>query len=185
MSFSRTRTRTHSRTIAAVGFLLASGLFLTACDSDSPEPTASSTPASTPASASASASVSAEASIAATTDPNGDSGSETPSSGTPEGSTPEASVGTSGGEQATVDNRVDGTVTGTLTYLAPGKLEVGGRPFYVAVDTDIRGGDICGDPESQSAEACTPDELDAAAQGGNLTVEVTIKKGIAERVVQA
>ena len=87
-------------------------------------------------------------------------------------------------EEATSDNRVDGTVTGTLTYLAPGKLEVDGRPFFVAQDTEIVGGDICGDPETQAAEVCTPDDLDGAAQGGNLTVEVTIKQGIAEQVTQ-
>ncbi|MEV7344420.1 hypothetical protein [Streptomyces sp. NPDC093544] len=87
-------------------------------------------------------------------------------------------------EEAGTDNRVDGTVTGTLTYLAPGKLEVGGRPFFVADDTEIVGGDICGDPETQAAEVCTPDDLDGAAQGGNLTVEVTIKEGVAEQVTQ-
>ncbi|WP_327341251.1 hypothetical protein [Streptomyces europaeiscabiei] len=62
---------------------------------------------------------------------------------------------------ASVDNRADGTVTGALTYLAPGKLEVGGRPFYVAVDTAVLGDDICGDPENQVAEKCTADELEA------------------------
>ncbi|MFC9848922.1 hypothetical protein ACFWFF_21450 [Streptomyces sp. NPDC060223] len=87
-------------------------------------------------------------------------------------------------EEASADNRVDGTVTGTLTYFAPGKLEVDGRPFYVAEDTEIVGGDICGDPETQAAETCTPEDLEGAAKGGNLTVEVTIAQGIASRVTQ-
>ncbi|MGW6741087.1 hypothetical protein ACWGDX_10160 [Streptomyces sp. NPDC055025] len=98
---------------------------------------------------------------------------------------PEKPAGEGGSEEASADNRVDGTVTGVLTYLAPGKLEVDGRPFFVAVDTLIRGGEICGDPETPEAETCTPDELDMAAKDGTLKVEVTIKKGIAEQVVQA
>ncbi|WP_369036250.1 MULTISPECIES: hypothetical protein [Streptomyces] len=194
MSFSHTSTRTsiRVRTLAAAGLLAATALFLTACSPDSP--------AKTPSAASGSSTATDAGTGAtgeATTDPGGDAGAATPgSSGTStedSAATPEAGTGTigtdtgtgTGGTKATVDNRVDGTVSGTLTYLAPGKLEVGGRPFYVAVDTAIQGGDICGDPENQVAEKCTADELDAAAKGGNLTVEVTIKKGVAERVAQA
>ncbi|MFJ2830728.1 hypothetical protein ACIPC1_24720 [Streptomyces sp. NPDC087263] len=44
--------------------------------------------------------------------------------------------------------------------------------------------DICGDPEAQAAETCTAEDLEGAAKGGNLTVEVTIVQGIAERVTQ-
>ncbi|MFE7123901.1 hypothetical protein [Streptomyces sp. NPDC057617] len=98
---------------------------------------------------------------------------------------PSGEAGETGAGEANSDNREDGTVTGTLTYLAPGKLEVDGRPFFVADDTVIQGGDICGDPETPEVENCTADELDAAAKNGNLNVEVTIKKGIAERVIQA
>ncbi|MEU9183221.1 hypothetical protein AB0D14_01370 [Streptomyces sp. NPDC048484] len=76
-------------------------------------------------------------------------------------------------------------ITGKLTYLAPGKLMVGDdRVFWVGLSTKITGGDICGDPETQEAESCTSDELDAAAKDGNLTVEVAIKEGIAESVTQ-
>lgn len=192
MSFDRTSTRTSTRvrTVAAAGLLAATALFLTACSPDSPTKTPS------PASASSTATdAGTGATGEATTDPSADAGAGTPGSSDTStedsAATPEAGTGTigtdtgTGSTKATVDNRVDGTVTGTLTYLAPGKLEVGGRPFYVAVDTAIQGGDICGDPENQVAEKCTADELDAAAKGGNLTVEVTIKKGIAERVAQA
>ncbi|WP_381789546.1 hypothetical protein [Streptomyces niveus] len=55
----------------------------------------------------------------------------------------------------------------------------------MAVDTEIIGGDICGDPETSEAGKCTPDELDAAAESGNLNVEVTIKEGSAEPVRQS
>ncbi|WP_405905858.1 hypothetical protein OG742_07945 [Streptomyces sp. NBC_00828] len=143
---SLTRSRTRSRTLAAVGFLAATGLFLTACGPDG-SATGSATGSGT------------------------ESGASTPSSA-------------ADATDASADNRADGTVTGTLTYLAPGKLEVDGRPFWIAEDTEIQGGDICGDPETQAAETCTADELDAVAKDGNLTVAVTIKEGIAERVVQ-
>ncbi|MGW2054573.1 hypothetical protein ACWCOZ_11735 [Streptomyces sp. NPDC001840] len=143
MSLHRTRTR--SRTLAAVGLLAATGLFLTAC-----EPAGSDT--------------AAEAST---------------------GSSAAPGSGATDGDDASADNREDGTVSGVLTYLAPGKLEVGGRPFLVADDTVIQGGEICGNPETPEVENCTADELDAAAKNGNLNVEVTIKKGIAERVIQA
>ncbi|MFF3375952.1 hypothetical protein ACFYXF_23735 [Streptomyces sp. NPDC002680] len=193
MSFNRTSTRTSTRvrTLAAAGLLAATALFLTACSPDSPTKTPSAASASntaTEASADASTGAGDEATTdsSAATPGSSDTSTEAPAA-TPEAGT--ATIGTdtgtgTGGTKATVDNRVDGTVTGTLTYLAPGKLEVGGRPFYVAVDTAIQGGDICGDPETQVAEKCTADELDAAAKGGNLTVEVTIKKGVAERVAQ-
>ncbi|MDQ0946212.1 hypothetical protein QFZ24_000135 [Streptomyces phaeochromogenes] len=105
-------------------------------------------------------------------------------SSAPPSATVDSTEATPDDSGASVDNRADGTVTGALTYLAPGKLEVGGRPFYVAVDTAVLGGDICGDPENQVAEKCTADELEAVAKDGNLTVEVTIKKGIAKRVTQ-
>ncbi|WP_328845979.1 hypothetical protein [Streptomyces sp. NBC_00258] len=150
MSLSRTRFRT----LAAVGFLAATGLFLTACD---PDAAAGSGASSSPAGASDSPSASASA------------GSPAASGGADASEPPAGS---------------DGTFSGTLTFLAPGKLLVGERAFWVAEDTEIAGGDICGDPETSEAEKCTADELDAAAEAGNLTVEVTIKKGIAERVTQ-
>ncbi|MCZ4510606.1 hypothetical protein O3Q52_20920 [Streptomyces sp. ActVer] len=151
MSLSRTR----SRTLAAVGFLAATGLFLTACG---PEDSAGAD-ASSPAGASASPDSSAPA---------------------PSGS-PAASGGADASEPPAGS---DGTFSGKLTFLAPGKLLVGERAFWVAEGTEITGGDICGDPETAEAEKCTADDLDAAAEAGNLTVEVTIKKGIAERVTQ-
>ncbi|MFF3749874.1 hypothetical protein ACFYYH_05330 [Streptomyces sp. NPDC002018] len=148
MSLRRTRTR--SRTLAAVGLLAATGLFLTAC-----EPSGSD------------AASGAEASADASADAGADAGS-----------------GAADGGGASTDNREDGTVTGLLTYMAPGKLEVGGRPFFVAEDTVIQGGEICGDPETPETENCTPDELDMAAKDGGLNAEVTIEKGIAVKVLQ-
>ncbi|MFJ4785742.1 hypothetical protein [Streptomyces sp. NPDC088794] len=173
MSLRRTRTR--SRTLAAVGLLAAAGLFLTACDSGSPAAESS------PSAVSSSSGSAEDPSSSPTEDPSAGSSSVPSSAPT---ASPSATSAPSGGTGASSDNRVDGTVTGRLTFLAPGKLEVDGRPFYVATDTEIRGGDICGDPESQSAEKCTADELDAVAKDGNLTVEVTIEKGIAGRVTQ-
>ncbi|MGW3290349.1 hypothetical protein ACWDR3_37515 [Streptomyces sp. NPDC001002] len=175
MSLSRTRTRT----LAAVGLLAAAGLFLTACDSGSPAAESS------PSAVSSSSGPAEDPSSSPTEDPSAGSTpvpSSVPSSAPT--SAPSSTSAPSAGTGASSGNRVDGTVTGRLTFLAPGKLEVDGRPFYVATDTDIRGGDICGDPESQSAEKCTADELDAVAKDGNLTVEVAIKKGIASRVTQ-
>ncbi|MFI1482815.1 hypothetical protein [Streptomyces sp. NPDC020747] len=244
MSLSRTR----SRTLAAVGFLAATGLFLTACDPDADAAAG----ASSSAGASDSPSASAPAASGSPAASGGADASEPPAGadgtfsgtltflapgkllvgerafwvaedtviqgagicGDPE--TPGAENCTSdqlddtakagntkaevsikkgiatkvfaaeggGGDASEPPAGADGTFSGTLTFLAPGKLLVGERAFWVAVDTDIRGGDICGDPESQSAESCTPDELDEAAKAGNLNVEVTIKKGVAERVAQ-
>jgi hypothetical protein len=90
------------------------------------------------------------------------------------------SAGNSGGGSS-----ADGTVSGKLSFLAPGKLKAGDRAFFVAEDTYIQGGEICGDPETSEAEKCTPEDLDKAAKDGNLKVTVTIKKGIADRVVQS
>ncbi|MEU4611767.1 hypothetical protein [Streptomyces umbrinus] len=150
MSLSRTR----SRTLAAIGFLAATGLFLTACG---PEDSAGADASSSPGGA-----------------------SDSPSASAPAGS-PAASGGSDSSEAPAGS---DGTFSGTLTFLAPGKLLVGERAFWVAEDTEVTGGDICGDPETAEAEKCTADDLDAAAEAGNLTVEVTIKKGIAGRVTQ-
>ncbi|MFD5781146.1 hypothetical protein [Streptomyces sp. NPDC126933] len=145
MSLNRTRPRT----LAAVGFLAATGLFLTACG---PEDSAADSSASASSSAGASSGADAPADAAGDTD-------------------------------ASAENREDGTVTGTLTYLAPGKLEVDGRPFYLAEDTQIQGGEICGDPETPAVESCTPAEAEEAAQTGTVKAEVEIKKGIATKIV--
>ncbi|MFC8827949.1 hypothetical protein ACFT9I_21700 [Streptomyces sp. NPDC057137] len=168
MSLRRTRTRT----LAAVGLLAAAGLFLTGCgpEESSAAPAASST-----------------------TDAGADAGTEPPADPADPGDDAAADPGAvdnpdanDGGEgEAGADNRVDGTVTGPLTYVAPGKLEVDGRPFWVAEDTEITGGEICGDPETPEAETCTPEELDDYAKAGGPDVTVTIKKGIAEQVTQA
>ncbi|MEV0036747.1 hypothetical protein [Streptomyces sp. NPDC050804] len=147
MSLRRSRTR--SRTLAAVGLLAATSLFLTACE-----------PAGSDAASSA------EASTGAGTEDGAKDGAK------------------DGAEEASADNREDGTVTGLLTYLAPGKLEVDGRPFFVAADALIQGGEICGDPETPEMENCTPEELDMAAKNGNHTAEVTIEKGVAVKVLQ-
>ncbi|MGW3412013.1 hypothetical protein [Streptomyces sp. NPDC000888] len=248
---SLTRSRTRSRTLAAVGFLAATGLFLTACGPDgsatgsatgSGAESGASTPSSAADATDASADNRADGTVTGTltylapgklevdgrpfwiaedTEIQGGEICGDPETQAAEKCTADEAeaaaktgrvtaevviangiatkiTGGSGGgtdasaeptEQddtgdASADNRADGTVTGTLTYLAPGKLEVDGRPFWIAEDTEIQGGDICGDPETQAAETCTADELDAVAKDGNLTVAVTIKQGIAERVVQ-
>ncbi|MGP3952540.1 hypothetical protein [Streptomyces sp. 7N604] len=107
----------------------------------------------------------------------------TDSSENPAGTDRGQASGADGGNDATADNRADGTVTGTLTYMAPGKLEVDGRPFYVAEDTEVWGaGDICGDGEGHVADECTVEELEAAAKKGGVTVAVDIKKGVANVV---
>lgn len=46
------------------------------------------------------------------------------------------------------------------------------RVFWVGPSTKITGGGICGDPESRQAESCTVEELDEAAEAGNLKVTV-------------
>ncbi|MET4923099.1 hypothetical protein P3L51_12195 [Streptomyces sp. PSRA5] len=161
--------RTRPRTLAAVGFLAAAGLFLTACgpEESSAAPTGGST-----------ADAGADASTKPPADPTADTTADT-------GDDAAADPGAvDNPDEAGADNREDGTVTGPLTYLAPGKLEVDGRPFWVAEDTEIIGGEICGDPETPEAETCTPDELDDYAKAGGPDVTVTIKKGIAERVTQ-
>ncbi|MFF3244651.1 hypothetical protein ACFYWY_13150 [Streptomyces sp. NPDC002870] len=116
-----------------------------------------------------------------------DGGSDTPTS-PPGGDEAGSSAGTSGNSGtggATADNRKDGTVTGTLTYLAPGKIEVDGRPFYVAEDTKILGrGGICGPKGATSATSCTDLQLEAAAKTGKVTASVTIQRGIGTKVVE-
>ncbi|MFD6987928.1 hypothetical protein [Streptomyces sp. NPDC059943] len=175
-------SQTRTRTLAALAFLAVTGLFLTACDSDSV--------------ADGSGSGSSPAASAGADGGGSSGGGDSASSGSDEGSGPDSgadgdanAAAGSGTENGPVDNPdapgADGTFSGVLTFLAPGKLLVGERAFWVAVDTETIGGDICGDPETPEAEKCTPDELDAAAKSGNLNVEVTIKKGIAERVQQS
>ncbi|MEU0696820.1 hypothetical protein ABZ349_22985 [Streptomyces niveus] len=174
-------SQTRTRTLAALAFLTATSLFLTACDSGS-DPVADGSGNSSRPTASAGGGSS----------DGGDSATSGADSGSDAGSGSDDDAGDaagSGTENGPVDDPdapgADGTFSGVLTFLAPGKLLVGERAFWVAVDTEIIGGDICGDPETPKAEKCTPDELDAAAESGNLNVEVTIKKGIAERVQQS
>ncbi|MGW0656428.1 hypothetical protein ACWD4T_48185, partial [Streptomyces umbrinus] len=151
MSLSRTR----SRTLAAIGFLAATGLFLTACG---PEDSAGADASSSPGGA-----------------------SDSPSASAPAGS-PAASGGSDSSEAPAGS---DGTFSGTLTFLAPGKLLVGERAFWVAEDTVIQGAGICGDPETAGAENCTADQLDDTAKAGNTEAEVSIEKGIATKVFAA
>ncbi|MFD7897594.1 hypothetical protein [Streptomyces sp. NPDC059743] len=85
---------------------------------------------------------------------------------------------------------VTGTWFGNVSYLAPGKYTVSDmkgveQAFWLAEDTDIEGtGDICGtdDPNNQAATPCTEAELEAAAKSG-VSAEVTLKDGIAVRIV--
>ncbi|MFJ2647728.1 hypothetical protein ACIO1C_13470 [Streptomyces sp. NPDC087420] len=182
MRLSRTRTRT----LAALAFLTATGLFLTACDSDSiADGSASSSSPGTSAGADPSTGEAADPTTSASSSSGGDD-STSPDSDSGDDANAAAGSGTDNGP---VDNPdapgADGTFSGVLTFLAPGKLLVGERAFWVAEDTEIIGGDICGDPETPEAEKCTPDDLDAAAENGNLNVEVTIKEGVAEQVRQA
>ncbi|MFJ2095405.1 hypothetical protein ACIOEW_40230 [Streptomyces sp. NPDC087901] len=80
-------------------------------------------------------------------------------------------------------SREDGTVTGVLTYMAPGKLVVGSRPFWIAEDTEIWGaGEICGDPAGQVAGKCTVEELEQAAKTGKTMAEVEIVDGAATEI---
>lgn len=94
---------------------------------------------------------------------------------------PDAGAGSSaaGDTETGAASDADGTFTGKLTYLAPGKLMVGDRAFYIAESTDVRYGEICGDPETAEVEKCTVEETEATAKDGGLKVEVTIKKGVA------
>ncbi|MFI6085717.1 hypothetical protein ACIBBB_33035 [Streptomyces sp. NPDC051217] len=179
MRLSRTRTRT----LTALAFLAATGLFVTACDSDSVADGSGSSSSSPGTSAGAGAATGEAADPAASA---GGDDSASPGSGSGDDANTAAGSGTDKGPVDDPDAPgADGTFSGVLTFLAPGKLLVGERAFWVAVDTEIIGGDICGDPETPEAEKCTPDDLDAAAKNGNLNVEVTIKKGNAERVHQA
>ncbi|MFE1961553.1 hypothetical protein [Streptomyces sp. NPDC057617] len=183
-------TRTRTRTLAALAFLTATGLFLTGCGPDSVADGSGSGSSPT---------ASAGADEEGSSDAGSGGGGESPSAGTDSGSGKDSGADPgsgsdaaadeapgSGTENGPVDNPdapgADGTFYGELTFWAPGKLRVGERAFWVAVDTEIIGGEICGDPETPEAEKCTPEELDDAAKAGNLRVEVIIKKGIAERV---
>jgi hypothetical protein len=153
-----TLSRKPARKLAGLALLAATGLFLAACGTDS------------------------------VVDGRGGGAGPTASATAGSGTAPSASVIPRDSASASVIPRdsagagSDGTFTGRLTYLAPGKLLVGERAFWVAEDTEIIGGDICGDPETVAAEKCTSDDLDGAAKDGNLTVEVTIKEGVAGQV---
>ncbi|MBT3150431.1 hypothetical protein HTV45_05935 [Streptomyces sp. CHD11] len=88
--------------------------------------------------------------------------------------------------KAGAGSREDGAVTGILTCLAPGKLKVDGRPFWLTEDTEIWGaGGLCGSGEGQVAEECSEEELENAAKEGTVTVEVTIEEGMATRITEA
>lgn len=159
-----TLSRKPVRKLAGLALLASTGLFLAACGTDS--------------------------GTGSVVDGPGGGAGPTASATAGSGTAPSASVIPRDSASASVIPRdsasagagSDGTFTGRLTYLAPGKLLVGERAFWVAEDTEIIGGDICGDPETQAAEKCTSDDLDGAAKDGNLTVEVTIKEGVAGQV---
>ncbi|MDT0443026.1 hypothetical protein [Streptomyces johnsoniae] len=98
------------------------------------------------------------------------------------------SAGGSGGEEGGEEGQVipegegfTGAVAGPLSYLAPGELRVDDQAFYVAEDTEVVGGAFCADPEVPDRE-CTTDQLEQAAQNGDMTVLVQIQDGAALRV---
>ncbi|GAB2618478.1 hypothetical protein GCM10027168_58500 [Streptomyces capparidis] len=173
-------TATRTRLLPALGVLLAGGLFLTGCGSDD---SAASTPTK---SSTSTAGAAADGGSAAKDGKDGKGGTATATGAAAQGGTSakggaSASGGTQAGSPATAQS---GTVTGTLTYLAPGKLMVGERAFFVATDTQIWGaGGICGDAAGQSASECTVEQLEKAAKTGKIRAEVEIgKDGIAVEI---
>ncbi|KAA6221260.1 hypothetical protein CP973_04060 [Streptomyces albofaciens JCM 4342] len=132
----------------------------------------------------------------------GGSGSGHHGSGTSGGSGSAGSTGStgSGGGTGTGTGHQGGTTTlnGTLKYLAPGKYTVAPesgmeQAFFVATDTRILGATtICGGPDgrvtidkgSYGTTTCTTDDLEKAAKKNTVKVRVTVRKGVAAKVVE-
>ncbi|MGP3999386.1 hypothetical protein [Streptomyces sp. 8N706] len=99
----------------------------------------------------------------------------------------QGSAGSSGGSSGNGDapsaKPVNGTFTGALTYLAPGKYIIKDQMFHVAENTEIIGaGTICGDPEGETSNDCTFDQLEAAVKKGGVHADVTVVNGVATRI---
>lgn len=198
MSFRHSRPRR----LAAVGLLVATGLFLTACgggDSSSAkdgssESSASSEEESESREASADPGEESDAGADGGTVGGGDGGADGAREESGQQGASESKDGaTDGGREGAVQGGADGgqegtagTFNGVLSYLAPGKLMVGDRAFLISEDTVATGYGICGDPEKGAqAPPCTVEELEKAAKDGRLTIEVSIdKNGIADRIME-
>ncbi|MGW1412657.1 hypothetical protein [Streptomyces sp. NPDC002403] len=167
----------HTRKLAGIAVLIAGGMFLTACNSETE-----------PSGADSVKSGQAAVSSTDTQKPDADSvksgqGAVSSTDTQKPDSREKSATKKDGVSDANADSRADGTVTGVLTYMAPGKLVVGSRPFWIAEDTEIWGaGDICGDAAGQSASKCTVEELEKAAKTGKTKAEVAIVKGVATEI---
>lgn len=178
--------RTHRRkAVLASLALVAATALLTACQQDTSDPSGA---AATPDNATSSSAADPTPSAPADATASGDAG--TPTQGDSAKATDEGS-GTSGENAVEGDSKgkgVSGIWFGNVNYLAPGKYTVSDQKgieqaFWLAEDTDIEGtGDICGDENGQAASPCTEAELEAAAKSG-VSAEVTIKDGVAVRIV--
>ncbi|MFE1958891.1 hypothetical protein [Streptomyces sp. NPDC059479] len=185
--------RNHRRkTVLATLALVAATALLTACQGTS-ETNGAGSSAGTSAGADAGANATAKPADAtsspeAATDAPADAGANTAAPA-------DNAKATDGGTDTNVPSNgkgegVTGTWFGNVSYLAPGKYTVSDmkgveQAFWLAEDTDIEGtGDICGtdDPNNQAATPCTEAELEAAAKSG-VSAEVTLKDGIAVRIV--
>ncbi|MET7905941.1 hypothetical protein ABZS86_32570 [Streptomyces sp. NPDC005355] len=114
-------------------------------------------------------------------------GSKGSTGGTSNGGSSNGGTSTGGASNGGSSNgkATNGTFSGALTYLAPGKYIVQNKAFFVADDTEIVGaGTICGDPEGQTSNDCTFDQLDAAVKKGGVHADVTVVKGIATRIAE-
>ncbi|MET8011301.1 hypothetical protein ABZU86_18145 [Streptomyces sp. NPDC005271] len=112
----------------------------------------------------------------------GSSNGGTSNGGSSNGGTSNGGASNGGSSNGKATN---GTFSGALTYLAPGKYIVQNKAFFVADDTEIVGaGTICGDPEGQTSNDCTFDQLDAAVKKGGVHADVTVVKGIATRIAE-
>ncbi|MGW3008623.1 hypothetical protein ACWC9R_07250 [Streptomyces sp. NPDC001219] len=110
----------------------------------------------------------------------------------------ESGSGSAGGSASAPKGKgVNATVSGVLKYMAPGKLTVAPasgteQAFFVGSQTKTLGaaticasnGNVTMDSKGNGTSPCTEKQLEKAAKLGSVEVQVTIKGGIATKVVE-
>ncbi|GAO08092.1 hypothetical protein TPA0598_03_05530 [Streptomyces lydicamycinicus] len=190
------------RLIAAASLVAVASLALTACGQGEDDNTQASTKVS-------SSPLPAEPSDDAASDGNtaDKPGSKDGAAEDPKKSEPGKSGGTNGGASgggstsgsgsASRGKGVNATVNGVLKYLAPGKLTVTPdagteQAFFIGPQTKTLGaaaicasnGNVTIDSSSYGTSPCTEAQLEKAAKMSSIEVKVTIKGGVATKIVE-
>ncbi|MEU8686041.1 hypothetical protein [Streptomyces sp. NPDC048611] len=201
--------RRRGRLIAAASLVAVASLALTACGGDGQNTPEGSTKVSTspqPEESSAGAASNGSAGDRPSKDgaaegqqksPAGKTGGNSGGAGGGTGGSGSGAGPAGGSEPAPKGKGVNATVSGVLKYMAPGKLTVAPasgteQAFFIGSQTKTLGaaticasnGNVTMDSKGNGTSPCTEEQLEKAAKMGSVEVQVTIKGGVATKVVE-